>query len=94
MTGVGLEVLLEDLIPEIALSGDKGTPRSPSRTTNRCCFPHPHSHPHPHLDLEFHLGLFLEGATGRRVGPRMRTGQDMTGHDADRVQLQECRLAR
>ncbi|KAK1828336.1 hypothetical protein QBC39DRAFT_313084 [Podospora conica] len=26
MTGVGLEVLLEDLIPEIALSGDKGVP--------------------------------------------------------------------
>lgn len=72
MTGVGLEVLLEDLIPEIALSGDKGTPHSPSRTTNRCCFPRSHLH----LDLEFHLGLFLEAATGRRMGPRMRTGHD------------------
>jgi len=29
MTGVGLEVLLEDLIPEIALSGDKGKPLPP-----------------------------------------------------------------
>jgi hypothetical protein len=29
MTGVGLEVLLEDLIPEIALSGDRGKPLPP-----------------------------------------------------------------
>lgn len=39
MTGVGLEVLLDDLIPEIALSGDKGKPHSPSSHHQSLLFP-------------------------------------------------------
>ena len=87
MTGVGLEVLLEDLIPEIALSGDKGTLHPPSRTTNRC----------GSLALTLTLAftftltsLLLEAAPGDDQLDN-RQGQDMTGDDADRVQLQECR---